>query len=143
MGRPPIPYEVVRAALLELARGATIDQVAVAAAVSPRSVDRFVCEHGRMTTRATKQRPDALTFEDREEIRCGILRDESNPQIAERLGRDRSTIWREIDRNGGRDEYRAFRAHGACQRVCETAACDVGRDPCVAVEHCCWPHEER
>jgi len=53
MGRPPIPYEVMRVALLELARGATIDEAAAAVGVSPRSVDRFVCEHGRMTTRET------------------------------------------------------------------------------------------
>ena len=118
MGRPRIPYEVARVALLELARGATIDAAAAVAGVSRRSVDRFVYEHGRMTSRATKQRPDALTFEDREEIRVGIIRNETNIQIGERLGRHRGTIWREIDRNGGRDEYRACRAH---DRANETA----------------------
>jgi IS30 family transposase len=111
MGRPRIPYEVVRVALFELARGATIDEAAAAAGVSPRSVDQFVCEHGRMTIRETHQRPGALTLEDREEIRVGILRDESNTQIADRIGKDRSTIWREIGKNGGRDKYRAHRAH--------------------------------
>ena len=111
MSWPKIRYEVVRVALFELARGATIVEAAAAAGVSPRSVDRFVCEHGRMALRETKQRPGVLTFEDREEIRVGIERNESNPQIAERLGCDRSTVWREIDRNGGRDAYRAFRAH--------------------------------
>ncbi len=111
MSRPKILYEVARVALLELARGATIDAAAAVAGVSPRSVDRLVCEHGRMTSRVTKQRPDALTFEDREEIRVGIIRNETNTRIGERLGRHRGTIWREIDRNGGRDEYRACRAH--------------------------------
>ena len=111
MSRWKIPYEVVRVALFELARGATIDEAALVAGVSPRSVDRFVCEHGRMTVRETHQRPGVLTLEEREEIRVGIERDESNPQIAQRLGRDRSTIWREIDKNGGRDAYRVFRAH--------------------------------
>ena len=111
MSRPPILYEVVRVALLELARGATIDEAAEVAGVSPRSVDGFVCEHGRMTVRETTPRPGALTFEEREEIRVGIERDESNTQIAQRIDKHRSTVWREIDRNGGRDAYRAWRAH--------------------------------
>jgi IS30 family transposase len=111
MSRWKIPYDVVRVALFELARGATIDEAAEAVGVSPRSVDRFVREHGRMTVRETTQRPGVLTFEDREEIRVGIERDESNSQIGERIGKHRSTVWREIDRNGGRDEYRAWRAH--------------------------------
>ena len=106
-----IPYEVVRVALLELARGASIDEAALVAGVSPRSVDRFVCEHGRMTLRETTQRPGVLTFEDREEIRVGIERDESNSQIGDRIDKDRSTVWREIERNGGRDAYRACKAH--------------------------------
>jgi hypothetical protein len=110
MGRPRIPYEVVRVALFELARGATIDEAAAAAGVSPRSVDQFVCEHGRMTLREATRRPGALTFQDREEIRVGIERDESNTQIGERIGKDRSTVWREIGRNGDRDAYRAWRA---------------------------------
>jgi len=110
MSRPRILYQVVRVALLELSRGASIDAAAVVAGVSPRSVDRFVCEHGRMTTRETNQRCDALTFEDREEIRVGIERNESNTEIGERLGWHRGTIWREIKANGGRDGYRAFRA---------------------------------
>jgi len=111
MSWPKIRYEVVRVALLELARGATIDGAAVVAGVSPRSVDRFVCEHGRMTLRETHQRRGALTLEDREEIRVGIECDESNTQIGVRIDKHRSTVWREIDRNGGRDAYRAFRAH--------------------------------
>lgn len=106
-----IPYEVVRVALLELARGATIDEAAEAVGVSGRSVDRFVCEHGRMTLRETKQRPGVLTFEDREVIRVGIERDESNSQIGDRIDKNRGTVWREIERNGGRDAYRACKAH--------------------------------
>jgi IS30 family transposase len=73
-------------------------------------VSRLIGEHGRMTMRAHKPRPDALTPREREEIRVGIERGESDSDIAERLGRHRSTIWREISRNGGHDEYLAFRA---------------------------------
>ena len=111
MPRPKTPWRIAREALLAVARGATLDEAAQEAGVSPRTVSRLIGEHGRMTMRAHKPRPDALTPREREEIRLGIDRDESDHDIAERLGRHRSTIWREISRNGGRDQYGAFRAN--------------------------------
>jgi IS30 family transposase len=115
-----IPWLVARVALVELARGARVVDAARVAGMSPRSVDRLIDEHGRMTFHETRLRADALTLEEREEIRIGIDRDESNTEIAERLGRDRSTVWREIKANGGRESYRAFkaqdRAHNTAQR---------------------------
>lgn len=110
MSRPRVPYRVARVALFELARGASIDDAASVAGVSRRTVNRFVYEYGRMTLRETKLRADALTFEEREEIWIGIQCGESNPEIAQRLGRSRSTVWREITNNGGRGGYRMSRA---------------------------------
>lgn len=51
-----------------------------------------------------------LSLREREEIRWGIARSESVTSIAGRLGRHRTTISREISRNGGRDTYRAYAA---------------------------------
>jgi len=60
---------------------------------------------------------NALTVEDREEIRCGIERGETDTQIAVRLGRARSTIWREVAANGGRSGYRAIGAQARADQA--------------------------
>lgn len=52
-----------------------------------------------------------LTLHEREEIRYGIGRGHKVTEIADRLGRHRCTISAEISRNGGRENYRAYRAH--------------------------------
>ncbi len=52
----------------------------------------------------------ALTLAEREEISRGIAAQQSIRSIAARLRRSPSTVSREIDRNGGRDRYRAAAA---------------------------------
>jgi transposase, IS30 family len=51
-----------------------------------------------------------LTLEDREEISRGLAKGLENKDIASSIGRNESVVSREINRHGGREGYRAFRA---------------------------------
>jgi transposase, IS30 family len=81
-----------------------------AAGISNYTVWRLVRDHDVVMLPERRHREDAVTLEEREEIRLGIDRGESNSVIGGRLGRHRSVIWREISSNGGRDAYKAYRA---------------------------------
>src|SRR5262245_5720324 len=110
MGRPRIPYSVVRVALRAVASGSTLVEAAARAGISESTLVGRLREEPVGVLRDHQHRRDALSLDEREEIRAGIVRGESNAEIGRRLGRPRGTIWREIDRNGGRGDYRAFRA---------------------------------
>ena len=110
MGRPRLPWSVVRPALVAVSRGATYAQAAAVAGISERTVCGRVGEEDVVVLRDRRLRPGVLTLEDREEIRLGIDRREPDGVIAVRIGCHRATVWREIAANGGRVGYRAFRA---------------------------------
>jgi transposase, IS30 family len=110
MGRARIPRSVVWPGLMAVAKGATYEQAAASAGVSLNTLRRRAAEEAVVVVRQRRQRPDALTLDERVEIAVGIGAERSDGQIAERLGRHRSTVWREIRANGGRDGYRPLRA---------------------------------
>jgi IS30 family transposase len=58
---------------------------------------------------------EALRIEEREVISRELSRNQSARSIGKLLGRHHSAISREIDRNGGRDEYRAVDAQARCE----------------------------
>jgi IS30 family transposase len=118
IGRPPVSWSVIRVALRAVSQGATFEEAARVAGVGRNTVGRAVKVHGVGVLRERSPRADALTIVDREEILVGIERAESNAVIGSRIGRDRSTIWREIRANGGR---KAYRPHRAQQRTDDAA----------------------
>ena len=61
-------------------------------------------------------RPGSLTINDRELILVGIGQGDSLSGIARDLGRSPSTVTREVNANGGREHYSAWRAHERARR---------------------------
>jgi len=75
----------------------------------------------------------SLSLAEREEISRGIVIGLSSRAIASQLGRAPSTVSREIDRNGGRDSYRATQAdEAAWQRAHRPKTCKLAQNPALA-----------
>jgi IS30 family transposase len=106
------PGASIEHALEALSAGATQLEAAKMAGIGISTLGR--CLRGdRMEMSHVRVRPaGALNLSEREEIRVGIEAGESDAAIAERIGRHRSTVWREIRANGGRRRYRAALAEG-------------------------------
>ena len=82
--------------------------------------------------------PGRLTLADREEITLGLYAGESFTVIARRLGKAVSTVSREVAANGGRDGYRAWRAHRrAREQARRPKACKLA-SPRLAAQVGCW-----
>lgn len=77
---------------------------------SKSSVHCLIGYAGGFAPRPHVRRAGSLTLEEREEISRGLALDWSGNAIATCLGREPSTISREIARNGGRKKYRAAEA---------------------------------
>lgn len=60
--------------------------------------------------------PWRLSAAEREQIRCGLDAGDSFRAIAGRIGRAPSTVSREVNVNGGRDDYQGWRAHRRAER---------------------------
>jgi transposase, IS30 family len=118
-GRPRVAASVLRPAMQAVARGATYAEAAALVGVGVSTIGRRIQEEGVVVLRDRIPRTGALTLEDREEIRVGIERGDSDTVIGDRVGKHRGSVWREIRDNGGRGAYRAC----AAQQRADDAAC--------------------
>ncbi len=111
-GRPPIRREIERAFWAKIAEGMTSEDAAVACGVSGAVRSRWFRDRGGMPS-ISLDPPSGryLSFAEREEIALLRAKNLGVRAIARELGRDPSTISREIRRNaatrGGKLEYRA------------------------------------
>jgi transposase, IS30 family len=113
-----VPREVKAEIGERLRRGEKWREVAAAVGVSEKSISRIVNEAGGMSPRWKDRNPRQLSLAEREEISRGLERHESFRVIGAALGRQPSTISREVNVNGGREAYRAWRAD---RRACGLA----------------------
>lgn len=95
-------------------------------------------KHGGYAPVERRRAADRLTLEQREEISRGISAGRSARAIAVTTGKSPSSITREINRNGGREKYRAARAdRQAWKRARRPKLCLLRRHPrlCRYVAH--------
>jgi IS30 family transposase len=82
-------------------------QIAKAMGFPPASVWWQIRTRGGLAPQPRRRAERALRFSEREEISRALVRDEGVRSLARRLARAPSTISREIQRHGGRTQYRA------------------------------------
>jgi IS30 family transposase len=113
--RPRIYYTETQKALMweRWKQGATLHEIGKLFDRPHTSIQRIIAETGGFRPAQRSRGSNALTLAEREEISRALVRSESMRSIARRLGRAPSTISREIQRNGGRDDYRASQADQA------------------------------
>jgi len=95
------------------AKGLSLREIGRQVGCSHEVVRTVVRRESKRPVRAESWQPGPgrLTLADREEISLGLWDGDSFTAIATRLGKAVSTVSREVAGNGGRGDYRAWRAH--------------------------------
>lgn len=93
------------------ARGSTYADIVRQLDMSVGSVANVLRPLGGIYRSPRPPSPHRLSLDDRVEIKLGLERGETYKHIGDRVGRHQSTIWREVDRNGGKDSYAPMAAH--------------------------------
>lgn len=113
----PYPDLIKRRAVIEaLKQGMSYRQVSRATGASSGLIRLVIAEFGGVVPRRVERSPLRLSLAEREEIAIGLSHGLSFRAIAAGLGRSVSTISREVERNGGRSQYRAWRAEATAQK---------------------------
>ncbi|GIH20905.1 hypothetical protein Raf01_90770 [Rugosimonospora africana] len=95
------------------AKGLSLREIGRQVGCSHEIVRSIVRRESKRPVRSDSWRPGPgrLTLTDREEISLGLRAGDSFTAIAAGLGKAVSTVSREVAANGGRGDYRAWRAH--------------------------------
>lgn len=95
------------------ARGLSLREIGRQVGCSHEIVRTVVRRESKRPVRSDPWHPGRgrLSLADREEISLGLRSGDLFKAIATRLGKAVSTVSREVARNGGRADYRAWRAH--------------------------------
>lgn len=116
-----MPGAVRAEVVARVRRGERWKRVAADVGVSKRTVARVMADAGGMQPRWKDRNPRQLSLAEREEISRRLEGGDSFRVIAATLGRHHGTIAREVNVNGGRQGYRAWRA--------DRRACVLARRP--------------
>lgn len=121
-GKPSLRRDVERLFWREVAKGLTSEDAAVAVGASQAAGSRWFRDRGGMPTHlVTPLSGRYLSFEERKEIALLKARGVGVRETARRLGRDPSTVSRELRRNaatrGGKLDYRASVAQWKAELV--------------------------
>lgn len=109
MRRPRIVYTESQKALMweRWSKGDSLQKIAQLFDRNHSSVQRILAETGGIRPARRCRSRLALTLSEREEISRSVVAGYSVRSIARQLGRSPSTVSRELNRNGGREDYRA------------------------------------
>lgn len=133
--RPRIYYSDAQKALMweRWQKGESLQKIAQLFGRDHPSVRRILAETGGIRPPSRRRSARTLTLAEREEISRAVMADYSVRAIAAQLRRAPSTVSRELERNGGRESYRAARAdQAAWDRARRPKACKLLRHRVVA-----------
>lgn len=129
LGRPGLTPAQKQELWTRRGQGESLCEISRALDKHPASVFGVLRYYGGYPPRPRRRAPSALSLQEREEISRGLASGDSLRGIAARLGRSPSTVSREVDRNGGRRQYRATEAdHQAWCRAIRPKPCALAQN---------------
>lgn len=110
MGRPGLSATQKAELWARWKEGQSLSEIGRALGKHAASIHGVVAQQGGIVPMTRRRSRLALTLNEREEISRGVAADLSVREIAKTIGRSPSTVSRELDRNGGKNHYRAANA---------------------------------
>jgi IS30 family transposase len=115
-------------------KGESLHAIARELSSSHSAIAGVLSKTGGVRPAVRKRSGLALTLAEREEISRGVAAGQSLRTIAKMLGRAPSTISREVNRNGGRQPYRANKAEQAAwDRAHRPKTCKLAKNRALAL----------